>query len=90
MDDRIEEIHINFSNEEMAQIFEELKVWIQDLRKYNYNLEAITEVMCTFALIYAYTYADIGTVDDSIQEIKNTVTLNLVDMPEGEREEPVH
>jgi glutaredoxin-related protein len=82
--DEVDQIEIHFSNEEMADAYENLKEWLKLMRESGYSLEAVSEVMSTFSLIHAYTFADPESVDASIQSIKEKVAVNTLNSLQGE------
>jgi glutaredoxin-related protein len=82
--DEVDQIEIQFSNEEMADAYENLKEWLKLMRESGYSLEAVSEVMSTFSLIHAYTFADPESVDASIQSIKEKVAVNTLNSLQGE------
>jgi hypothetical protein len=82
--DEIDQIQITFSNEEMEAVYENLKYWLRAMVEKDYTLEAISEVMSTYSLIHAYTFADHESVDKSIQSIKEKVSINLLNGITGE------
>ena len=55
--DEVDQIEIQFCNEEMSDAYEHLKEWLKVMRDAGYSLEAVSEVMSTFSLIHAYTFA---------------------------------
>ena len=54
------------------------------MKENGYSLEAVSEVMSTFSLIHAYTFADPESVDASIQSIKEKVAVNTLNSLQGE------
>lgn len=82
--DEVDQIEIHFSNEEMSDAYENLKEWLKLMRESGYSLEAVAEVMSTFSLIHAYTFADPESVDASIQSIKEKVAINTLNEIQGE------
>lgn len=82
--DEIDQIEINFNDKEMEDVYEVLREWISLMRGTGYSLEAISEVMSTYSLIHAYTFADHESVDKSIQSIKEKVSVNLLNSVTGE------
>ena len=82
--DEIDQIDITFNDEEMKAVYENLKHWLRAMVEEDYSLEALSEVMSTYSLIHAYTYADHESVDTSIQRIKEKVSVNLLNSVAGE------
>ena len=82
--DEVDQIEIQFNNEEMSDAYEHLKEWLKIMRDAGYSLEAVSEVMSTFSLIHAYTFADPESVDASIQSIKEKVAVNSLNELQGE------
>tara|TARA_R110000868_G_scaffold256935_2_gene514025 strand:- start:125 stop:388 length:264 start_codon:yes stop_codon:yes gene_type:complete len=82
--DEIDQIDITFNDEEMKAVYENLKHWLRAMVEEDYSLEALSEVMSTYSLIHAYTYADHESVDKSIQSIKEKVSVNLLNGVAGE------
>ncbi len=82
--DEVDQIEIQFCNEEMSDAYEHLKEWLKVMRDAGYSLEAVSEVMSTFSLIHAYTFADPESVDESIQSIKEKVAVNSLNELQGE------
>jgi hypothetical protein len=68
----------------MADAYENLKEWLKLMKENGYSLEAVSEVMSTFSLIHAYTFADPESVDASIQSIKEKVAVNTLNSLQGE------
>jgi len=64
--DEIDQIDITFNDEEMKAVYENLKHWLRAMVEEDYSLEALSEVMSTYSLIHAYTYAD----HESVRYIK--------------------